>query len=41
LRLETTRRFGVLWFLALLAMTLVLLSNNIGIMWVGIEATTL
>lgn len=35
------RRFGVLWFGALAAMTLVLISNNIGIMWVGIEATTL
>ena len=35
------RRFGALWFGALAAMALVLLSNNIGIMWVGIEATTL
>ncbi|MBI5115480.1 hydrogenase 4 subunit F [Candidatus Poribacteria bacterium] len=35
------RRFGALWFSALTAMTLVLLSNNIGIMWVSIEATTL
>ncbi|MCX5758016.1 MAG: proton-conducting transporter membrane subunit [Candidatus Hydrogenedentes bacterium] len=35
------RRFGVLWFGALTAMTLVLISNNVGIMWVGIEATTL
>jgi hydrogenase-4 component F len=35
------RRFGALWFGALAAMGLVLLSNNIGIMWVGIEATTL
>ena len=35
------RRFGLLWFGALAAMTLVLISNNLGIMWVGIEATTL
>ncbi|MGO8704514.1 MAG: proton-conducting transporter membrane subunit [Candidatus Brocadiia bacterium] len=35
------RRFGALWFGALAAMTLVLISNNLGIMWVGIEATTL
>lgn len=35
------RRFGALWFGALAAMTLVLLSDNIGILWVGIEATTL
>ncbi len=34
-------RFGLLWFGALAAMMLVLLSNNIGIMWVGIEGTTL
>jgi hydrogenase-4 component F len=30
-----------LWCGALAAMTLVLVSNNLGIMWVGIEATTL
>ena len=35
------RRFGALWFGALWAMILVLVSNNLGIMWVGIEATTL
>lgn len=35
------RRYGALWFGALAAMTLVLVSNNIGIIWVGIEATTL
>ena len=35
------RRFGALWFGALGAMVLVLVSNNLGIMWVGIEATTL
>ena len=31
------RRFGALWFGALAAMTLVLISNNLGILWVGIE----
>ena len=41
LTLENARRFGALWFGALAAMTLVLVSNNIGIMWVSIEATTL
>ena len=35
------RRFGGLWFGAAAAMSLVLLSNNLGLMWVGIEATTL
>jgi hydrogenase-4 component F len=35
------RRFGALWLGSLAAMTLVLVSNNIGIMWVGMEATTL
>ena len=35
------RRFAALWYGALAAMTLVLLSNNLGIMWVGVEATTL
>ena len=39
--LKTARRFGVLWLSSLSAMTLSLLSNNLGIMWVGIEATTL
>lgn len=38
---KDARRFGALWFGALAAMSLVLVSNNIGIMWVGIEATTL
>lgn len=37
----TARRFGTLWFGALTAMILALISNNIGMMWVGIEATTL
>ncbi len=35
------RRFGALWYGALAAMALVVLSNNLGIMWVGVEATTL
>src|SRR6266705_3002912 len=35
------RRFGALWLGSLAAMTLVLVSNNLGIMWVGMEATTL
>jgi hydrogenase-4 component F len=34
-------QFAGLWCGALAAMTLVLISNNLGIMWVGIEATTL
>lgn len=37
----SARRFGGLWFGSLSAMTIVLLSNNMGVMWVGIEATTL
>jgi hydrogenase-4 component F len=40
----TTRslhQYAGLWCAALSAMTLVLISNNLGIMWVGIEATTL
>ena len=35
------RRFGALWHGSLAAMILVLVSNNLGIMWVGMEATTL
>jgi hydrogenase-4 component F len=35
------RRFGALWLGSLAAMMLVLASNNLGIMWVGMEATTL
>lgn len=35
------RRFGSLWFGAAAAMTAVLTCNNLGLMWVGIEATTL
>ncbi len=38
---DLARRFALLWFGALAAMTLVLVSNNIGILWVGMEATTL
>lgn len=34
-------KFAGLWCGSLTAMTLVLISNNLGIMWVGIEATTL
>ena len=41
LTLKQIRQFTSLWCGALSAMTLVLLSNNMGIMWVGIEATTL
>ncbi|MBU0678284.1 MAG: hydrogenase 4 subunit F [Verrucomicrobia bacterium] len=36
-----SRRYGSLWFGSLAAMMLVLVSNNLGIMWIGIEATTL
>jgi len=35
------RRFGALWLGSLGAMTLVLVSNHLGLMWVGIESTTL
>lgn len=35
------RRFAALWLGAQGAMTLTLISNNLGLMWVGIEATTL
>lgn len=41
LTIKQIRQFTSLWCGALSAMTLVLLSNNLGIMWVGIEATTL
>lgn len=41
LTLKQIRQFTSLWCGALAAMTVVLLSNNLGIMWVGIEATTL
>jgi hydrogenase-4 component F len=39
--IRRARRYGALWFGSLAAMVLVLVSNNLGIMWVGIEATTL
>jgi len=39
--LAQARRYASLWFGSLSAMLLVLLSNNLGVMWVGIEATTL
>ncbi len=41
LRLSEARKFGVCWFGAGGAMVFVLLCNNMGLMWVGIEATTL
>ena len=41
LTLRQARQFASLWCGALAAMTLVFISNNLGIMWVGIEATTL
>jgi hydrogenase-4 component F len=41
LTLRAARRFGALWHGAAGAMALVLASNNLGLMWVGIEATTL
>lgn len=41
LTLKQARQFAALWCGALAAMTVVLLANNLGIMWVGIEATTL
>jgi len=41
LTLKQARLFCALWCSADAAMTLVLVSNNIGMLWVGIEATTL
>jgi hydrogenase-4 component F len=38
---KSARRYGSLWFASLAAMTLVLVSNNLGTMWVGMETTTL
>ena len=38
---ERARRYGTLWLASLFTMTLTLLANNIGLMWVGMEATTL
>ena len=41
LTLRQARLFSGLWCEAFAAMTLVLISNNLGVMWVGVEATTL
>ncbi len=35
------RRFGAAWFGFLTSMVLVLIANNVGVMWVAMEATTL
>jgi len=39
--LKLAKRYGTLWFASLAAMTLILVSNNLGMMWVGMETTTL
>jgi hydrogenase-4 component F len=41
LPLRRARQYGALWCASLAAMILVLVSNNLGMMWIGIEATTL
>lgn len=41
LALTAARRYNQLWLGSLWTMTLTLLANNIGLMWVGMEATTL
>ncbi len=38
---RVARRFGALWLSALGTMSLLLISNNLGVMWVGMESTTL
>lgn len=38
--INQARRFGGLWFLFLAAILFTLITNNIGLMWVGLEATT-
>ncbi len=38
---SSAKWYGSLWFASLAAMTLVLVSNNLGVMWVGMETTTL
>ncbi len=38
---RTAARYGALWFGTIGAMLLVVLSNNLALMWVGVEATTL
>jgi len=35
------RMFSVLWLASLASMTLVLVANHLGLMWVGVETTTL
>lgn len=39
--LSLSRRFGALWLGTQASMTLVLISNNLGLQWVGVETTTL
>lgn len=41
LTLRSAKMFSMLWALAFVSMVLVLVSDNIGIMWVSLEATTL
>jgi hydrogenase-4 component F len=41
LPLRAARQYGALFCASLAAMALVLVSNNLGVMWIGIEATTL
>jgi hydrogenase-4 component F len=41
LTLRKARIFAVLWLASLASMTLVLLANHLGLMWVGVETTTL
>ena len=41
LSLGLARRFAALWYGSMTSMLLVLLANNLGVMWVGVEATTL
>lgn len=38
---STARRFGLAWFGFLASMVLVLISNNVGLLWVAMETTTL
>ncbi len=38
---RASRKFSALWCGSLAAMVLVVISNNVGVMWIGIEATTL
>ncbi len=37
---RAARRFGAFWFAFLATMLLVLTANNVGLMWIGMEATT-